>query len=69
MLLNRSHTDPSNHLNDNIDDKMENMQSFESDAKKIVRRHLEDKDHVITEEEIASIRVGMTPGTFEDDKA
>ena len=69
MLLNRPHTDPSNHMNDNFHDQMENGQSFESDAKKIVRRHLEDKDHVITEEEIASIRVGMTPGTGENDKA
>lgn len=34
---------------------------FESDTQKLVRKHLEDKDHVITEEEIANIRVGMTP--------
>ena len=34
---------------------------FETDTQKIIRRHLSDKEHVITEEEIASIRIGMTP--------
>ena len=34
---------------------------FESDTQKIVRKHLEDKDHVISEEEIRNVRVGMTP--------
>ena len=34
---------------------------FESDTKKIVKRHLENKDDVITEEDIRSVRVGMTP--------
>jgi hypothetical protein len=43
-----------------------NGAQFESDAKKLVRRHLEDKDHVITEEEIARIRVGMTPPSSEE---
>jgi hypothetical protein len=36
-------------------------QPFESDTQKIVRRHLSDPNHVITDEEIASVRVGMTP--------
>ena len=65
MLLNRVNIEPSEGLNENIHDEMQNMERFESDAKKIVRRHLEDKDHVITEEEIASIRVGMVPPTEE----
>lgn len=34
---------------------------FQSDTQKIVRRHLEDEDHVITDEEMENIRVGMTP--------
>jgi hypothetical protein len=36
-------------------------QRFESDAAKLVRRHLSDPDHVITDEEMANVRVGMTP--------
>ena len=34
---------------------------FESDTQKIVRKHLEDKDHVISDEELRNLRVGMTP--------
>lgn len=34
---------------------------FESDTQKIVRKHLQDKNHVISEEEIRNVRVGMTP--------
>jgi hypothetical protein len=34
---------------------------FESDTEKIIHRHLSDPNHVITEEEIASVRIGMTP--------
>jgi hypothetical protein len=34
---------------------------FESDTQRIVRRHLEDPNHVITDEDLKSIRVGMTP--------
>ena len=50
---------------------------FESDTHKIVRRHLENKDDIITEEDIASVRIGVTPphldaptlARFEDDDA
>jgi hypothetical protein len=35
------------------------VQPFESDAEKLAHRHLSDPDHVITEEEMKSIRVGM----------
>jgi hypothetical protein len=46
-------------------DKQQNpaqdSQRFESDSQKLVRQHLSDPNHVITEEEIASVRVGMTP--------
>lgn len=38
---------------------------FESDTAKLVRLHLSDPNHVITEEEIAAVRVGFAP--FADD--
>jgi hypothetical protein len=41
--------------------KDQNEERFESDTQKLVRRHLEDEDHVITEEEIRNVRVGMSP--------
>lgn len=34
---------------------------FQSDAEKLARRHMADPSHVITDEELQSIRVGMTP--------
>lgn len=34
---------------------------FESDTQKVVRKHLEDKEHVITDDDIRNVRVGMTP--------
>ena len=37
-----------------------NRNRFLSDAQRMVRRHLQDKNHVFTEEEIRSIRVGIT---------
>ena len=42
-------------------DKEQNGERFESDTQKLVRRHLEDEDHVITEEDIRNVRVGMSP--------
>lgn len=33
---------------------------FESDTDKLVHRHLADENHVITEEELQSIRIGQT---------
>lgn len=42
-----------------------NDERFESDTQKIVRRHLENKDDVITDEDIASVRVGMVPPEFD----
>ena len=39
---------------------------FESDSQKIVRKHLQDKDHVISEEELRNVRVGMTPTPNEE---
>jgi len=34
---------------------------YESDTARLVRLHLSDPNHVFTEEELASIRVGSTP--------
>lgn len=42
-------------------DPAQSSQRFESDTQKIVRKHLSDPNHVITEEEIANVRIGMTP--------
>ncbi len=39
---------------------------FESDTQKIVRKHLEDPDHQITDEEMQNIRVGMIPPQFDE---
>jgi hypothetical protein len=43
-----------------------NDERFESDTQKIVRRHLENKDDIITDEDIAGVRVGMTPPQFDE---
>ena len=42
---------------------------FVSDTQKIVRRHLENEDDVISHEDIANVRVGMTPPLDENDEA
>ncbi|HEX8314922.1 MAG TPA: hypothetical protein VF610_00170 [Segetibacter sp.] len=36
-------------------------QPFETDSQKLTNRHLADPNHVISDEEFQSIRVGMTP--------
>jgi hypothetical protein len=40
-------------------DSIETEEKFETDTQTIIRRHLEDKDHVITEDEIRNVRIGM----------
>lgn len=35
---------------------------FESDTARLVHKHLTDPNHVITDEELANIRIGMSPG-------
>ena len=37
------------------------LNRFLSDTQKIVHRHLADRNHVITEEELRNIRIGMMP--------
>jgi len=61
MLKNHPNTEPLENAEENTPDTLPNSQDFESDTQRLVRLHLTDKDHVITDEEIASIRIGMTP--------
>ncbi|HEU4470132.1 MAG TPA: hypothetical protein VFR58_03535 [Flavisolibacter sp.] len=71
--MNQDRMDNQSH---NEENEKRQPETFESDTQKIVRRHLENKDDVITDEDIASIRVGMTPpvmdaatkARFEDDE-
>ena len=39
---------------------------FQSDTQKIVRRHMEDPDHQITDEEMQNMRVGMNPPELDE---
>lgn len=61
--------DPEIRLNDRDLDKEENTNGEErplSDSQKIVRRHLENEDDIITDEDIASVRIGMTPSDLDE---
>ena len=49
--------------------KKQAAERFESDTQKVVRRHLENEDDIITEEDIRNVRVGMTPPLDEPTKA
>lgn len=46
---------------DQNNERPESGERFLSDTQRIVHRHLENKDDIITEEDIASVRVGMLP--------
>ena len=37
-----------------------------TDTQKIVRRHLENENDVITDEDIANVRIGMTPADLDE---
>ena len=37
-----------------------------TDTQKIVRRHLENENDVITDEDIASVRIGITPADLDE---
>jgi len=43
-----------------------NDDRFESDTQRIIHRHLENKDDIITDEDIASVRIGMIPSEFDE---
>lgn len=45
----------------NLQNEEQSGQRFESDAQKLVNQHLADPNHVITDEDLKNIRVGMTP--------
>lgn len=36
---------------------------FQSDTQKVVQQHLQDENHVISEEDIRNVRIGVTPPT------
>ena len=75
-------TDPQPRKEENVE-RNENPQTeateerFLSDTQKVVRRHLENEEDIITDEDIANVRVGMTPPSldaptkarFEDEEA
>jgi hypothetical protein len=61
MQEERNNSIPQNGGEENVEKNEQSGERFESDTQKIVRRHLEDPDHVITEEEMKNIRVGMSP--------
>lgn len=62
---------PEEHMNTPLrrDENAENNENrnnmkderFESDTQRIIHRHLENKDDLITDEDIAGVRIGMTP--------
>ena len=46
--------------NENLEDLSSSpFKNFETDTQKLVRRHLEDPNHVITDEEIRNLKVGI----------
>ena len=68
MPEDRLNPQPDNNESVERNENAENVNDdrFESDTQKIVRRHLENKDDIITDEDIASVRVGMTPPQFDE---
>ena len=56
MPDNRLKTEPQEDTNNE-----QNGERFESDTQKVVRRHLENEDDIITDADIRNVRVGMTP--------
>lgn len=44
-----------------LNKKTRNPEEFESDTQKIIHRHLENENDVISEEDIRNVRIGMVP--------
>jgi hypothetical protein len=67
MPQNRMNPQPEQDENIQPDQNAENVDTerFESDTQKIIRRHLENKDDIITDEDIAGVRVGLVPPEFD----
>ena len=62
---------PQAHQRDENVERNENTKNadndrFQSDADKIVHRHLKNKDDIITDEDIAGVRVGMSAAEFDE---
>jgi hypothetical protein len=68
MTEERINPKPQEGVNGEGNENMQNVENdrFESDTQKIVRRHLENEDDVITDEDIANVRIGMTPPQFDE---
>jgi hypothetical protein len=62
--------DPQTNNDENVENNEEAAQGgeerFVSDTQKIIHRHLSNKDDVITDEDIANVRVGMTPPILDE---
>jgi hypothetical protein len=56
------------HEDENVERTTENPNDdrFESDTQKIIHRHLENEDDIITDEDIANVRIGMVPPDFDE---
>jgi hypothetical protein len=39
-----------------------NKEKFQTDTQRLVQKHMADPDHQITDEDLAAVRVGMSPG-------
>lgn len=48
-------------MHNQAEDNKKPDQPFQSDTEKLAQRHLANPDHVITEEELRNVRVGMAP--------
>jgi hypothetical protein len=62
---------PQNQEEQNGENNLDNLSGerrnrFESDTQRIIHRHLENKNDLITDEDIASVRVGMTPPDLDE---
>ena len=56
--------------NENLDDlSSKPSENYETDVQKLVRRHLEDENHVITDEELRNLKVGVDPLPAENQTA
>jgi hypothetical protein len=64
----RINPQPDNDQNVERNEDLEHVNDdrYESDTQRIIRRHLENKDDIITDEDIASVRVGVTPPQFDE---
>lgn len=65
MLQDRKPQQPDNEPEKDEKTNGEQGDRFESDTQRIVHRHLQNRDDVITDEDIASVRIGMSPENFQ----